>query len=131
MFFQVSGRFKLSRVWVTEGKITVNCVKETQAKLTLVRVSGRFELSRVNCISLKRFHSFLQFCISLDINQCHYWPVNNCFGKSMTNQGTLLKCNYLWFVVSQFYSKHCKKHDNPTFLKGYPKNHFKCMFIDC
>ena len=68
-----------------------------------------FELSRVNCISL-------------NINQCDYWPVNNCFGKSMTNQRTLLKCNYLLFVVSQLYSKGCKKHDNPTFLKGSKKS---------
>ena len=38
-----SGRYKLSRVRVTEGKITFNVL----GKSTLVRVSMRFELAMV------------------------------------------------------------------------------------
>ena len=42
-----SGRLKLSRVPVTEGKITVN---DIQGKSTLVRVSARLELARVRVV---------------------------------------------------------------------------------
>ena len=40
----------LSRVRVTEGKITVQCMKEIQGKSTLVRVRASFELARVRVI---------------------------------------------------------------------------------
>ena len=42
----ISGRYKLSRVRVTEGKITFNVL----GKSTLVRVSMRFELAMVRVI---------------------------------------------------------------------------------
>ena len=42
---RVQREFELSRVRVTEGKITV----EIQGKLSLIRVSERFELARVDC----------------------------------------------------------------------------------
>ena len=46
---RVSGRFELSKVRVTEGKITVN-VKEIQGKSILVPVSAWLELARVRVI---------------------------------------------------------------------------------
>ena len=49
---RVSGRFELSRVRVTEGKITVNVWRKTRS--ILVRVSARFELVRVRVIGTVR-----------------------------------------------------------------------------
>ena len=46
---RVSGRFELSKVRVTEGKITVN-MKEIQGKSILVPVSAWLELARVRVI---------------------------------------------------------------------------------
>ena len=50
-------RFELSRVRVTEGKITVNvqCMTEIQGKLILVRVSARFELAKVRVIGIQLY----------------------------------------------------------------------------
>ena len=46
---RVSGRFELSKVRVTEGKITVN-MKEIEGKSILVPVSAWLELARVRVI---------------------------------------------------------------------------------
>ena len=48
---RVSERFELSKVRVTESKITVN-VKEIQGKSILVPVSAWFELARVRVIGV-------------------------------------------------------------------------------
>ena len=55
---RVSGRFELSRIRVTEGKITVNvqCMTEIQRKSILVRVSARFELARVRVIGIQLYN---------------------------------------------------------------------------
>ena len=49
-YLRVSERLELSRVRVTEGKITGTYMKEIQEKLILVHVSARFELWGVACI---------------------------------------------------------------------------------
>ena len=64
---RVSGRFELSRVQVTDGKIRVICMTQIQRKSILVRViRGRFDLSGVNCIHQSPNSTS---CLSAEVSQ--------------------------------------------------------------
>ena len=65
-WFPVSGRFKLSRVWVIEGKITVNVWTKSTGNWCW------FELARVRVIGIRLYKKFVDlFCIifTLDLDQ--------------------------------------------------------------
>ena len=61
---RVSGRFELSRVQVTDGKIRVICMTQIQRKSILVRViRGRFELARVRVIGSQLYSPISKFYV--------------------------------------------------------------------
>ena len=63
---RVSRRFELSRVQVTECRITVKYMMEIQGKSILVRVSMRFKLARVQDIRSRLYWLVHSFQISLN-----------------------------------------------------------------
>ena len=81
---RVSGRFELSRVWVTEAKITnSNCMTEIQGKLTLVWVWRGFMLVRVWVIG-SRLKTYLMVGFYNRCGSCSGVMVNVSWESNIT-----------------------------------------------